>query len=191
MRSRKSTVVGYLLLLGVLAVTVAGCGGAGGGGGEQGGTTQGATTQKQAATVAVADNSELGEILVDGSGRTLYLFEADEEGSSACSGACAEAWPPLTTQGEPTTGEGASADKLGTISRDNGNTQVTYNGHPLYYYAPDEQPGDAKGQDIEQFGAEWYVLSPSGDKVEEEGGGTTTSGGGSTKSGSGSSGGGY
>jgi len=188
MRSRKSVAVGFLLLLGILAVAVAGCGG--GGGGEQGGTTQ-----KRAATVAVASNSDLGKILVDGDGRTLYLFEADEEGSSACSGACAEAWPPFTTQGDPSAGEGASADKLGTISRDNGDTQVTYNGHPLYYYTPDEGPGDTKGQDIEQFGAEWYVLSPKGDKVEKGGGGTTSSGGttasgkGSTKSGSG--GGGY
>ena len=121
----------------------------------------------------MANNSELGKILVDGSGRTLYLFEADKGGSSTSYNECAQVWPPLTTQGKPTAGQGASADKLGTITQKNGDTQVTDNGHPLYYYAPDDQPGDIKGQELEQFGAEWYVVSPSGNKVEEgEGGGT-------------------
>ena len=76
----------------------------------------------------MANNSELGKILVDGSGRTLYLFEADKEGSSTCYDKCAQMWPSLTTQGKPTSGQGASADKLGTFTRKNGDTQVTYNG---------------------------------------------------------------
>jgi predicted lipoprotein with Yx(FWY)xxD motif len=180
-----------IALLGVLA---AGC--SGGGGGEQGGGAQGATTaqnttQKGSATIAIAQNPELGKILVDGSGKTLYLFEADKNGNSACnSSSCIEAWPPL--EGTPTAGEGVSKAKLGTITRKDGDTQATYNGHPLYYYAPDKGGGDAeaKGQELEQFGAEWYVLSSSGNKAEEEesGGGQTESSGGGSGS---SSGGGY
>lgn len=188
MKLNKLVFIGpVLLLLGLLLA--AGCSGGGGGAQsgatqEQGGATQAGTAQK-AATVTVSKNSELGEILVDGSGQTLYLFEADKGGDSACYDRCAEVWPPLTTHGEPTVGNGISADKLSTISRKNGATQVTYNGRPLYYYAPDDQPGDVKGQELEQFGAEWYAVSPSGDKAEKEGGEGGGSSGGSSDSGSG------
>lgn len=177
----KSFVIGLVPLF-MTAVLVAGCGG----GGQSGATQEqgGSTSQQKGATVAVTKNSELEEILVDDSGQTLYLFTADEKNNSSCSNACAGVWPPLTTQGAPTAGQGASADKLGTISRESGDTQVTYNGHPLYYYAPDKQPGDIKGQELDQFGAEWYVVSPSGNKVEEGEGGDSSggSGGGSGES---------
>lgn len=135
-------------------------------------TTSGSTAaaQQKGETVAVAKNSKLNsKILVDEDGKSLYLFEADKGGNSACSSACAQVWPPVTTKGKPQAGKGISTSKLGTITRSNGSTQVTYNGHPLYYYAPDSRPGDVKGEGLKQFGAEWYVLSPAGQKVEEGG----------------------
>lgn len=120
------------------------------------------------ATVSVR-SSRLGQILVDGEGRTLYLFEADTSNKSTCNDACARAWPPLITTGEPKAGKGVKADLLGTTTRDDGKTEVTYNGHPLYYYEGDEKPGDTTGQDLDQFGAKWFVLNADGNKVEGKG----------------------
>ena len=85
---------------------------------------------------------------------------------SYCSGKCAKVWPPYTTKGGPKAGKGAEASKLGTLKRDDGSTQVTYNGSPLYLYVSDKQAGDASGNELDQFGAEWYALRPSGDKAE-------------------------
>jgi predicted lipoprotein with Yx(FWY)xxD motif len=120
-----------------------------------------------AATVSTG-RSPLGRILVDGKGLTLYLFEKDRRGRSACSGTCAAYWPPLLTRGKPTAKNGAKATLLGTIRRAVGTTQVTYAGHPLYTYAGDTKPGDVNGQDLDQFGAKWYVLAPSGRKVDDD-----------------------
>lgn len=117
------------------------------------------------ASVALA-NSNLGKILVDGKGRTLYLFEADQGTASTCDGACASAWPPLTTAGRPIAGSGVSASKLATAKRSDGTTAVTYNGHPLYTFAGDSAPGQATGQGSDGFGAEWYVLSAAGNAIE-------------------------
>ncbi|MCC5575434.1 phosphatase PAP2 family protein [Microtetraspora sp. AC03309] len=117
------------------------------------------------ATVAVRD-SRLGKILVDGRGRTLYLFEADKGTSSTCYSRCATAWPPLTTAGKPQAGNGASPALLGTTARTDHTTQVTYNGHPLYYFVTDVKPGDITGQGVDSFGAKWYVLDPKGKKIE-------------------------
>ena len=112
------------------------------------------------------ESTALGRVLADGSGRTLYLFEKDKGPKSTCFGACAAAWPPLTTSGKPTAGPGVSATKLGTSSRGDGMSEVTYNGHPLYTYAGDSGPGQTSGQGLDQFGAEWYVLSSAGQEVE-------------------------
>jgi predicted lipoprotein with Yx(FWY)xxD motif len=129
----------------------------------RGGTGTGAGTS--ATTVAV-ENSKLGQILVGGSGRTLYLFEADQGTMSTCNGACAQAWPPLTTSGPVQAGTGASAAQLGTTTRQDHTSQVTYNGHPLYYFVGDSKPGDVTGQSLDQFGARWYVLAPTGNKID-------------------------
>ena len=115
-------------------------------------------------TVSVA-NTGLGKILVDSQGRTLYLFEKDSGTKSTCSGGCATAWPPLRASGKPTAGSGAKASLLGTTPRSDGKPQVTYNGHPLYGYQGDSNAGDTNGQGINAFGADWYVLSPSGDEI--------------------------
>ena len=107
-----------------------------------------------------------GKALVGSSGRAIYLFEADKSGTSACTGACAAAWPPVTVTGTPRAGSGVSQALLGTIKRPDGTTQVTYNGHPLYYYAGDTGAGAAKGQGSKAFGAGWYVVNASGSKID-------------------------
>jgi predicted lipoprotein with Yx(FWY)xxD motif len=117
------------------------------------------------ATVAVATNSKLGQILVDGAGRTLYLFVADTGSTSTCSGGCAQYWPPLLTNGAPQAGTGANASLLSTTKRTDGTTEVTYGGHPLYYVITDHNPGDASGQAVNNYGALWYVVGPDGKQI--------------------------
>jgi predicted lipoprotein with Yx(FWY)xxD motif len=177
MRARLSLTA---LPLGVAAlVLLAGCGGDDSspsyGDSESSGST---SASSGAATVAVADNPQLGEILVDGEGRTLYLFEKDESNESYCNGECATVWPPYTTKSSPKASEGAEAAKLGTLKRDDGSTQVTYNGSPLYRYASDTQASEANGNELDQFGAEWYALHPSGEKAEGSQGDGGNAGGG-------------
>ena len=114
-------------------------------------------------------HSKLGTILVASpKNMTVYLFEADKGPQSTCSGACAAAWPPVTTGGRPQTSGSASASHLGTITRSDGTKQVTYNGHPLYFYAGDTAAGDTNGQGSKQFGAGWYVMTPNGNKIDED-----------------------
>jgi predicted lipoprotein with Yx(FWY)xxD motif len=117
------------------------------------------------ATVSVAMNAKLGQILVDGNGRTLYLFEADKGSSSTCYGACATYWPPLLTGGAPMAGTGVNVSLLGTTRRSDGTTEVTYGGHPLYYVVTDHNPGDATGQGVSNFGAAWYVVGTNGSRI--------------------------
>ncbi|MFD4762193.1 hypothetical protein ACFWOJ_25985 [Streptomyces sp. NPDC058439] len=121
-------------------------------------------TAAATATVAAA-SSPLGTILVDGKGRTLYLWVADTTSKSNCSGECAKEWPPLTVSGEPVAGKGVKAGLLGTTKRGDGSREVTYNGHPLYYFAGDRKAGESNGQGVNDSGAKWYVLDTSGNKV--------------------------
>jgi len=122
-----------------------------------------------ATTIGLAAISGIpGRALVDGRGRALYLFEADKNGASACTGACAAAWPPVSVTGTPQAGSGVSQSLLGTIKRSDGTTQVTYNGHPLYYFAGDSGTGAAHGQGSKAFGAGWYVLNASGAKIDND-----------------------
>jgi len=119
-----------------------------------------------AATIGLAKVGKLGNVLVDGKGVTVYLFEKDKHGKSACSGSCAKVWAPVLTSGKPKAVKGARSSLLGTTRRGNGKLQVTYHKHPLYTYAGDGgKAGTAKGQDLDQFGAEWYVLDRSGNIV--------------------------
>ena len=121
------------------------------------------------ATVKVR-NTKLGKIVVDGPARTLYLFEKDKNGKSKCSGACATNWPPLLTKGKPKASGSVKASKLGTTKRSDGTTQVTYGGHPLYTFIADKsKPGSTKGEGLDAFGAEWYVVGTNGKKIEKEG----------------------
>jgi predicted lipoprotein with Yx(FWY)xxD motif len=104
-------------------------------------------------------------VLTDSTGRALYLFGSDTSTKSTCSGACATAWPPLTAKGAPTAGPGAKAADLATITRPGGTKQVTYAGHPLYYFAGDNAPGQTNGEASTAFGAPWYLLTPSGQQI--------------------------
>ncbi len=115
--------------------------------------------------VDLEKNDTLGSFLMDDKGMTLYLFTKDTHNTSVCYDKCATAWPPLLTTGAPVAGDGVDASKLGTTSRTDGTTQVTYNGWPLYYYAKDKAPGDVVGQDV---GGVWYVVSAAGEKVESQ-----------------------
>ena len=126
-----------------------------------------ATTAAGGATIVVA-SSKLGRILVDSKGRTLYLFEKDKGTTSACYGACATNWPPFTTTGAPQAGSGATAALLGTTPRTDNTTQVTYKGHPLYLFVADKSAGDVTGEGVNAFGAKWYVLAPSGNKIDKD-----------------------
>jgi predicted lipoprotein with Yx(FWY)xxD motif len=141
------------------ALAVAGCGGGGTATAAQPKTSSGAP-----ATVGLS-HSSLGQILVNSRGHTLYLFKADIGTKSACTGACAAAWPPLLATGKTTAGTGLTASKLGTIARSGHSRQVTYNGHPLYLFIKDQKPGDVTGQGVTAFGAAWFALSPAGSQV--------------------------
>ena len=120
--------------------------------------------RRRSATVS-ATSTSLGTILVDGSGRTLYLFEKDQPDQSACAGACAAAWPVDQTSGTPKAGSGVKASMLGTIKRSDDTTQVTYNQHPLYYFQGDSGAGQQNGQGVDAFGAKWFVVNPAGGAV--------------------------
>ncbi len=122
------------------------------------------TVNGPAPTVDVAQTG-LGSILVDSQGRTLYLFQKDSGTTSACTGACAAAWPPLRVTGRPTAGSGTTASLLQTATRSDGNPQVTYNGHPLYLYVGDQKTGDTNGQGVTAFGGGWYTLTPAGTQI--------------------------
>jgi predicted lipoprotein with Yx(FWY)xxD motif len=145
------------------AVIAAGCGS----GSAPTSASSGAQTRSGSAMVATA-HTRLGTVLVDARGRTLYLFAKDRGSSSSCYGSCASVWPPLLTDVDPAPGAGAHAARLGSSRRRDGKRIVTYSGHPLYTYAGDSKPGDVHGQGADQFGAPWYVLAPSGAKIDDD-----------------------
>jgi predicted lipoprotein with Yx(FWY)xxD motif len=124
--------------------------------------TTGATT-----VIAVKHAGDLGSILSAGSKHlTVYMFEGDH-GTSTCTGSCEKVWPPVTTTGEPTV-HGAVAADLGTTTRPDGTKQVTYKGQPLYFFVRDKDDGDTYGEGVNGFGADWYVIAPSGNKVDND-----------------------
>ena len=116
------------------------------------------------AAVRIA-KTPLGRILVDSRGITLYDFVADKGTTSVCYDACAALWPPMITNGEPIAGPGVKASLLGTTRRSDGKLEVTYGGHPLYYFVTDRHPGQTTGQGVSQFGGPWWVLSPAGREI--------------------------
>jgi predicted lipoprotein with Yx(FWY)xxD motif len=130
---------------------------------EKNGGEPGAGETGEAGHVAVS-GSEFGEILVDAEGMTLYLFTEDRDGQSVCVEDCATAWPPLLVDGAPVAGEGVDASLLDTLERDDGSSQVSYAGWPLYTWAQDEQPGDVTGQGVQEV---WFVVSPEGEAIRD------------------------
>jgi predicted lipoprotein with Yx(FWY)xxD motif len=185
------------LSLAVLALVVAGCGGssmtrstsssqpskapASAGGGSSGAAT----------TVSATSDPELGMVLVDSEGFTVYSFAKDKGTMSSCYGACAEAWPPVTAEGTPKAGEGAMSSELGTTKRKDGTAQVTYAGHPLYTFVEDHSPGETNGNGVSAFGAEWHALDGSGAAVTASAGAEGEATTPPAESGGESSGGGY
>jgi predicted lipoprotein with Yx(FWY)xxD motif len=161
-RSRSITYLAGATALVLAALALAACGGSGSN--ASGSSAPPKTANGQSATLGVA-NENLGKILVDSKGRTLYLFQKDSGAKSACTGACAVEWPPLRATGKPTVGGGANASVVATSARSDGKPQVTYNGHPLYLFSADQKAGDTNGQGVNAFGGLWYVLSSSGDEI--------------------------
>jgi predicted lipoprotein with Yx(FWY)xxD motif len=161
------------------ALVVAGCGSSSDSSGSTGGSSygyggSGSTTTKPAtqspatapvAIVSVSSVPKLGKVVVDAKGMTLYDFHKDKGTKSSCYGGCAKVWPPLLSGSSPKAAGGVSASKLGTAKRNDGTTQVTFAGHPLYTYVEDTKPGEAKGSDFSSFGAQWYALAPSGEEA--------------------------
>jgi predicted lipoprotein with Yx(FWY)xxD motif len=143
-----------LLALGAGVFALAGCGG---------GSSHPSAATNTSVTVA---HGKAGTYLADTKGRALYLFVADKSTKSTCYSACASIWPPLTAHGTPKAGGGASASLLGTTKRNDGGTEVTYKGHPLYYYAGDSRAGQTTGQGLNQFGAKWFLVTPGGNAVQ-------------------------
>ena len=158
----------------VMAVLIAACGGSSKSSTKSSSTTGSSTgsaasgsgsSTTSVALITTKKHGKLGTILAYGPTKmTVYLFEGDKGKTSSCTGACAALWPPVT--GKPKASGGSMSAHLGTITRSNGVKQVTYNGHPLYRYAKDGDAGDVYGEGIKSFGAEWYVLAPSGKKVD-------------------------
>jgi predicted lipoprotein with Yx(FWY)xxD motif len=123
--------------------------------------------------------------LTDSSGRSLYLFESDTSTTSTCSGGCAAAWPPLIAKGAPAAGTGATASDLGTIARSDGTKQVSYDGHPLYYFSGDSAAGQTNGEGVNGFGALWYLVAPSGQQITSLSASSASQSSGSSSSGNG------
>lgn len=177
--------------LAATAMVVAACGstgssgstGATGSGGKTTTTSSSSSGMHLASMVKTAHGSH-GSYLVDGSGHALYLFAKDKGGKSSCDSSCASFWPPAEVHGKPKAGSGVQAAALGTATRSGGAMQVTYHGHPLYYYAQDSKPGDTLGQGQTTFGGLWTLVSPAGTSIT----GKAKGSGGSGSSGSGSSG---
>jgi predicted lipoprotein with Yx(FWY)xxD motif len=125
----------------------------------------GAAAGASGGTVITTAKSSAGTFLTTGSGKAVYLWVKDTGDMSNCTGACAGAWPPVTTTGTATATGGAKASDIGTITRSDGTKQVTYDGHPLYYFSGDSGPGTATGQGSDGFGAKWWLVSPTGSDV--------------------------
>jgi predicted lipoprotein with Yx(FWY)xxD motif len=128
----------------------------------------GANTARSGATVLQGQGSRLGRLLTDGHGRVLYLFEADTRDRSHLSRAGFALWPAFEAGGNVRVKGGAAAAMVRTIPGPGGKRQVTYDHHPLYYYAGDTKPGQTHGQGLDQFGAKWYVVTPSGRKIDDD-----------------------
>jgi predicted lipoprotein with Yx(FWY)xxD motif len=129
------------------------------------GSNASAVSAAPATTVVQTRNSSLGSILVDSQGRTLYLFAQDTGSRSSCTGSCASVWPPVPVAGTPQVSGAASASAAGVTAGTGGVRQLTYAGHPLYYFAGDGSAGQTRGQGVDEFGAKWYVLNPAGQAI--------------------------
>lgn len=161
-----------IICLAAVALIAAGCGGSSSSSSSTSGSSEGKPT-----TVSATEVSELGSVLVDSKGFIVYSFGKDQGTTSSCYGACEQAWPPVIVHGAPTVGEGANSAEVGTTKRNDGTTQVTYAGHPLYTFVEDKSPGEANGIGVTAFGGEWNALDESGAAPSPSGGETAGGGG--------------
>lgn len=167
-----------------VALLLAACGSSSSGQATKSASTKPAAAKASGLTISTAKGSK-GTYLVGPSGRALYMWVADSNGKSACSGTCAQNWPPLTTTTGPKAASGVNASDLGTIQRSDGAKQVTYKGHPLYYFIEDSGPGMTSGEGSDNFGAKWWLMSPSGAELTgASSSGSSGSSGGSSSGGS-------
>ncbi|HEY2054814.1 MAG TPA: hypothetical protein VGH14_12855 [Solirubrobacterales bacterium] len=164
-QKKMAFALGLLAVLG--ALVIAGCGGGSSSAGSESGGGEGKVTNAgesgSGGTVGAAEIEGLGPVLVDSEGMTVYEFTVDKGSTSECYGGCEKIWPPVTTTGKPTAGEGAMSSALGTTKRKDGTVQVTYEGHPLYTFAADKAPGEANGNEVE---GTWFALNESGAAVK-------------------------
>ena len=130
-----------------------------------GGSAASATAAAGSGLVLTTKSGSAGAFLTDGSGRAVYLWSKDAMDSSACSGACAGAWPPVTTTGAVSASGGVNKADLSTLTRSGGAKQVVYDGHPLYYFSGDSGPGQVNGQGSDGFGAKWWLVDPAGTSI--------------------------
>jgi predicted lipoprotein with Yx(FWY)xxD motif len=121
-----------------------------------------APTPKPRGTRVTVRSSQFGPMLFDARNQAIYVFERDRKGETVCYGECAEAWPPVLTEGEPVAGKRVDAGLLGTVRRRGGGRQVTYAGRPLYYYAH-EGPGQVLCHNVDLNGGLWWVVGPDGE----------------------------
>jgi predicted lipoprotein with Yx(FWY)xxD motif len=186
MNRNRHSAFGLIAPIAVTALLIAGCGSSSSSSSTPGTTSAPASATTEAtgststastptttsagsgsAAVIGTKKAKLGTILYAGSKQlTVYVWDGDKSSKSACSGACAAIWPPVTTTGQPTVATGAQSSLLGTTKRSDGSTQVTYNGHPLYYFSKDGDSGDAYGEGSKSFGAGWYVMRPNGHDID-------------------------
>jgi len=157
--------LGVALLVAACSTGSSSTGAAGGSSPPGASSLSAAASGGSSSTVVTTVSSSAGTFLATGSGHAVYLWTKDGNGMSACSGACAGAWPPVTTNSTVTASGGAKSSDLGTITRSDGTKQVTYDGHPLYFFSGDSGPGMASGQGNDGFGAKWWLVSPSGSDV--------------------------
>lgn len=159
----------HLVALSTIGILATGCGG-GADTPDAASTASSITTtvptRPAAGTALETESTPIGRIVVNGSGNTLYSFDGDRPGSSRCLGACATAWPPLTSDGKPSAGDGIDASKISLLKRPDGTDQVAYGGRPLYFFSGDGAPGEVKGRDVRGFGFVWRVLSPAGSPID-------------------------
>lgn len=158
----------------------AACGSAAASPSSSGSQSSGSQSSAPAAGTMIASHSGSGGTFLTDSGHTVYLWAADGMNKSNCSGACAGAWPPVMASGKVTAGHGVKPSNLGTIARSGGGKQVTYNGHPLYFFAGDSGPGQTNGQGSNSFGAKWWLVAPSGTKITAADTASSSAGGSST-----------
>jgi predicted lipoprotein with Yx(FWY)xxD motif len=173
-KRKLSSTAGFGLSLAAVAAFAAACGGGSNDSGSSSSSEAPSSsasapaapgTDASAAGTISSKSGDMGTYLTDGSGKTLYLFAQDTGGKSTCSGDCAAAWPPATTTGTPKAGSGVTASMLSTIKGADGKMQITYAGHPLYYYALDKAAGDTTGQGVDAFGAKWWLEGTDGKQI--------------------------